>query len=292
MLGKPTDYRHTVAKPFSLAGVGLHTGKAAVVTVTPADSGKGLSFVRSDMPEGNPIPATLDHVASSERCTTLACDGMSVSTVEHLLAALYASQIDDAIIIVDGEELPLLDGSARPFVNGINGVGLARQEMARSTLMLERAVSLRVGEATYEVTPSAQTTLTVTIAFDHPLIGEQTITCGLSAGEFESEIASARTFGFEHEAGALRARNLIGGVTPDSVLVLTESNLRTGQRLRWPDEFVRHKALDVVGDLALLGAPVQCDIRATRPGHAGNVALGRAIAAHAILHTESSYTPV
>lgn len=270
--------RFTVRRPIEWSGFGLHTGQFTTVTVSPAPPGHGLAFTVALGEEVISIPATPECVSETDRRTELRNDGASISTVEHLLAALFGSGVDDARIHVSGNEIPLLDGSAKPFADGIASAGLDAHGGSRDCLVVDDEISLEVGEATYRVTPSSRMSIAVTIEFDHPLIGIQTFGSVVSPAAFASEIAAARTFGFIHERAALDERELIRGATPENVLILTSSGLWEDHQLRWPDECARHKALDLLGDLALLGSPVLATIRAVRPSHRGNVHLARIIA--------------
>lgn len=281
MLETRTCPRYTVAEPFSCSGVGLHTGERTRVTVRPAETGTGITFMRSDDRGGSPIPASLESVTESGRRTVLQRRRTTVSTVEHLLGALVGCGIDDAVIEVAGREVPIMDGSALPFVNALERVGRSGQDGGRTVLVAEDRLTVEFREAIYELFPSDEAVLTVTISFDHPLIGDQSISTPLTPERFVRDLAGARTFGFLDEVNELRSRRLIRGASVQSVLVLSASGLWAGQELRWVDEFARHKALDVLGDLALLGATVQGEIRCSRPSHAGNIEFAKAIEAAA-----------
>ncbi len=232
--------RLTIASPVSVEGTGLHLGEACRLTFQPAPEGQGIVFIRTDVPGGAPIPALVDQVSASERQTQLGTEPAAVHTVEHVLAAVSAYGIDDLTIAMDGPEPPILDGID--------------------------------GESVYEAYPSATLELDVTIEFEHPLIGRQSSRVGITRESFASELAAARTFGFVREVEWLRSRGLIKGASLENAVVLGESALLSGP-LRWQDEFVRHKMMDCVGDLALAGAHVRARIVALKPSHRGTVTL-------------------
>jgi UDP-3-O-[3-hydroxymyristoyl] N-acetylglucosamine deacetylase / 3-hydroxyacyl-[acyl-carrier-protein] dehydratase len=264
--------RLTVAKPIYVEGSGLHLGEACRLTFQPAPPGQGIVFVRTDIPGAESIPAVVDHVSASERQTQLGTDPNAVHTVEHVLAAVSAHGIDDLTIAMDGPEPPILDGSAKPFFDALGAAGLATLDGHPDYLSLREPVRIIDGESVYEAYPSPGLELDVTIEFEHPLIGRQSSRFGITPELFATELASARTFGFVHEVEWLRERGLIKGASLENAVVLGESELLSGP-LRWWDEFVRHKMLDCVGDLALAGAHVRARIVAHKPSHRGTVTL-------------------
>lgn len=268
--------RRSVRGIASLEGVGMHTGASTRVTFKPAPPGAGVAFSRVDL-EGAPrIAARLSSVSGVERRTTLTENGAEVHTVEHVLAAVAALAIDDLLIEITGPEPPILDGSFDPFLTALAGAEPVEHGGEAPELALTDAFSMSDGESAYLVGPAPSLRLTTTIDFPHPLIGRQTGSYDISAEAFARELAPARTFGFMREVEALRAKGLISGATHGNVIVLDERAV-VGTTLRWPDEFVRHKAADLLGDLALLGGRLKAHVVATRPSHRGNVALGRAI---------------
>jgi len=199
-----------------------------------------------------------------------------VHTAEHLLAAVAAHCIDDLTVELDGPELPIGDGSARAYSQALANSGVTETGGEAAWLRPQEPLTLSSGDSEYRVSPREVLRLTVTIEWDHPLIGHQSGRYDISPEEFADELAAARTFGFEREARELHQRGLARAASPDNVIVLTESGVE-GTELRWPDEFVRHKATDLLGDLALLGGRLAADVAALRPSHAGNIALARAI---------------
>lgn len=268
--------RRTLAGPASLAGVGLHTGAPATLTLRPGAPGSGVVFRRTDLPESQGISATADAVTASERRTVLGAGAATVSTVEHLLAAVIALEIDDLLVELDGPEVPALDGSAAPFAQAIREAGTVTAVGDPDPVIVNGTIELSDGDAVYEVGPAARLTLDVTVEWDHPLIGRQRGTFEIDPSGFERDLAPARTFGFADEGLALAEQRLARGASPANALVLTEDGVLGGP-LRWPDEFVRHKALDLLGDLALLGRSLRAAVTAYRPSHHGNLTLVRAI---------------
>ncbi len=271
--------QQTVAAEAELEGVGLHTGQAARVRFRPAAAGTGIRFRRVDL-EGEPeVPADLEHVASTDRGTSLAVGDAVVHTVEHVLAAVAASRIDNVWIDVSGPEVPIGDGSFRPFVEALSRAAIEVQDAAARVIAPDRAVSAEAkGGASYVAAPAEAYRVSATIDFDHPVVGRQYASFEIAPESFDREIGGARTFGFMREAEALRARGLALGATLENAIVLDETAIASGE-LRYPDEFVRHKIGDVVGDLALLGARLAAHVVADRPSHAGNLALAREIQA-------------
>ena len=235
-----------------------------------------IAFRRTDL-EGQPlISAKLTSVGALERRTALVNGTAEVHTVEHLLAAGAALESDDLIIAIDGPEPPIADGSFQPFLDALRQAGSAEQGGEADEFIVREAFHVTEGESSYLVGPAPKLSMSVTIDFPHPLIGRQQGTYDVDEAAFTTQLAGARTFGFVKEVEALRAKGLITGGTTDNAIVLDETGV-VGTQLRWPDEFVRHKAGDLLGDLALVGGRIRAQIVATKPSHRGNVALGRAI---------------
>jgi UDP-3-O-[3-hydroxymyristoyl] N-acetylglucosamine deacetylase/3-hydroxyacyl-[acyl-carrier-protein] dehydratase len=260
-----------------VSGTGLHTGAATVATFLPAPAGSGVVFRRSDLPGRPEVPARLNEVEAVERRTALGKGATTIHTVEHLLAAVAAYEIDDLIVEVTGPEPPILDGSVLPYFEALGRAGPVEVGGEASVLTIQAPFTVTEGDASYVVAPAKALRLTVTIEWPHPLIGRQAGTFDISAEAFARDLAPARTFGFTSEVEQLKAKGLIQGATADNAIVLDERGIANGGRLRWPDEFLRHKAADIVGDLALTGSRVRAHIVATRPSHSGNVALARAL---------------
>jgi UDP-3-O-[3-hydroxymyristoyl] N-acetylglucosamine deacetylase/3-hydroxyacyl-[acyl-carrier-protein] dehydratase len=268
--------RRTIARPVSLEGIGLHLGAACQLSFRPAPSGAGIVFLRTDLPGEPRIPALADRAVLTDRRTQLGEDPVAVHTVEHVLAAVAGCGIDDLEIHLDAAEPPIMDGSAAPFVEALIGAGVTDHAGEVEYLTVRHPMTLTDGDSTYEVTPSMELELNVTIDFPHATIGRQQASYRVTRETFAKEIAPARTFGFVHEVETLRGMGLIKGATLDNAVVLDENGV-IGTPTRWPDEFVRHKALDCIGDLALAGARVRARVTATKPSHRGTVRLVRAM---------------
>jgi UDP-3-O-[3-hydroxymyristoyl] N-acetylglucosamine deacetylase/3-hydroxyacyl-[acyl-carrier-protein] dehydratase len=233
-------------------------------------------FRRVDLPGPPHIPAQIEYAELTERRTQLGANGVELHTVEHVLAAVAAAEIDDLWIDVDGPEPPVMDGSARPFFDALTAAGVADGTAAPEYLELPEAVRVIDGDSVYEAHPAADLRLDVTIDFPHPLIGRQRGEYAITPAAFARELAGARTFGFVAEVEALRAKGLIQGASTDNAVVLDDVRIVDGgDALRWPDEFVRHKAMDCLGDLMLTGRRVHARIVAYRPSHRGTVTLVR-----------------
>ena len=276
-----TGQRRTIGREISVAGVGLHLGRACRLIFRPASTGTGIVFVRSDQPDAPPVPATVRVAVEAERRTQLGTGAAALHTVEHVLAAVGALLLDDLEIVMDAPEPPIMDGSAAPFLAALAEAGVVANGGRPDWLVLRRTIRVVDGESVYEAEPSLDLSLEVRIHFPHPLIGEQVGTYHVTPGLFARELASARTFGFMHEVEALRAAGLIQGASLENAVVLDADGLRSGP-LRWDDEFVRHKALDCVGDLVLAGARVRAKIIAHRPSHRGTVAFVRELVRTAV----------
>jgi UDP-3-O-[3-hydroxymyristoyl] N-acetylglucosamine deacetylase/3-hydroxyacyl-[acyl-carrier-protein] dehydratase len=272
------NQQQTIGAERRMEGVGLHTGRTVFVTFLPAPVGAGVRFVRTDADGGGEIPAAIEHVVSTDRGTTLGVGEARVHTVEHLMAAVGALRVDNLTIEVDGPEIPILDGSFRPFVDILRDATLVEQDRAARELVVPAPVTASAGGgASYVATPATGYRISATIEFDHPLVRRQFGSFDVDGAAFDAEIANARTFGFLREAEALRARGLAQGVTLENAVILDDVGIASGA-LRYPDEFVRHKIGDIVGDLALLGRRVKGHIVADRPSHAGNIELARQLA--------------
>ncbi|HTK49952.1 MAG TPA: UDP-3-O-acyl-N-acetylglucosamine deacetylase [Gemmatimonadaceae bacterium] len=270
--------RRTIEHTSEVVGTGLHLGVDCRLEFRPAPSGSGIVFERRDLIGTRPIAALAANAVLTERRTQLGEDPNAVHTVEHVLAAVAALGIDDLVISLDGPEPPVMDGSAQPFVAALREAGVRQHPGLPRTVRLARPVRLTDGESTYEATPADALELDVTIDFPHPLIGRQRMDVRLEENAFERELAWARTFGFVHEVDALRGRGLIRGASTRNAVVLDDGGV-VENALRSPDEFVRHKMLDCVGDLALVGARLKARIVAHKPSHRGTVLLVRAMQA-------------
>lgn len=268
--------RRTIAREVSLEGIGLHLGAACRLTFRPAKSGSGIVFRRADLPNSPLIPALADRAVLTERRTQIGEDPVSVHTCEHVLAAVAGCGIDDVEIELDAAEPPIMDGSAAAFVEALDRAGVKEQAGDVRYVRLARAVRVVDGESVYEAEPADELDVDVTIDFPHPVIGAQRGRYRVTPETFRTELAAARTFGFVREVDALRAKGLIQGASLDNAVVLDENGI-VNAPVRWPDEFVRHKAMDCVGDLALAGGRVRAKITAMKPSHRGTVLLVRAM---------------
>jgi UDP-3-O-[3-hydroxymyristoyl] N-acetylglucosamine deacetylase len=256
----------TLASPVETSGIGLHTAVPVHIRILPAPPETGYIFKRTDL-GGFEIPATVEFIAHCSYATTLMRTGVMLSTVEHLLAALRGMQVDNAFIEVDNLEIPIMDGSSEAFIEMIERAGIVEQPLARKALMVRETITVEQGERCISVEPADSYQVDCLIDFRHPMIGSQRFHFDLTNGAFGREIASARTFGFTKEIEALRRANLIRGGSLDNAIVLTPEGMLNDTTLRFADEFVRHKILDIIGDLALLGMPILGRIIAKRSGH-------------------------
>jgi len=253
------------------SGVGLHSGAPVHLRILPAPAGAGIVFRRTDL-DGFEVEAIGRNVARVSYATSLMKKGVLISTTEHLLSACMGVGLDNAIVELDNLELPILDGSALPFVELIQKAGIRKQRRQRKYLRILREVEMREGNKFISVYPAESYLVSYSINFPHPLIGKETLQVELSNGSYLRHIAGARTFGSREDEKAMRNMGLIRGASRENCIVLTRDGIENGP-LRFPDEFVRHKVLDLVGDLALLGKPVLGKIVADRAGHAMHTAL-------------------
>ena len=267
-----------MTRPAALRGTGLHTGATTEATFLPAPAGQGIVFRRTDLAGKPEIPARLTEVEAVERRTAIGHGDATIHTVEHLLAAVAAHGIDDLTVELTGPEPPILDGSVQPYFEALTRAEPTTVGGEAIVLSVLAPFTVTDRDATYIVAPDKAFRLTVTIEWPHPLIGRQAGTYEVTPESFATELAPARTFGFTHEVADLQARGLIKGASSANAIVLDERGIVAGGALRWPDEFVRHKAADIVGDLALTGARIQAHVVATKPSHGGNIALARALA--------------
>jgi UDP-3-O-[3-hydroxymyristoyl] N-acetylglucosamine deacetylase len=252
-------------------GVGLHSGAPVNLRILPAPANTGIVFRRVDL-DGFEVEAVGRNVARVSYATSLMKKGVLISTTEHLLSALVGMGIDNAFVELDNLELPILDGSAQPFVELIRKVGVRKQRRPRTYIRISRALELRESNKFIAIYPAETYSVSYTINFPHPLIGHETFSLDLSNEQYVSNIAPARTFGFLHEAEAMRQQGLIRGASNENALVLTKKSLMNPP-LRFQDEFVRHKILDLIGDLALIGRQILGNVVADRAGHAMHTAL-------------------
>lgn len=274
--------QHTIKKKVSFAGIGLHSGKPVRLEIYPGEINSGLRLVRSDLGQLEPSPAFMDRVVDTRLATTISTDiDASVATVEHVLAALAGLGIDNAVLAVDGPEMPIMDGSSAPFVHLLRRVGRRRQQSCRWLLKFNEVVSYsdQPGRS-LRIEPHDGFQVSCRIAFDHAEIGSQRLDIDMNPRRFAEEIAGARTFGFMHEVEKLRSNGLALGGSLDNAVVIGDQGVINRGGLRYADEFVRHKVLDLVGDLALLGFPILGRVVAEKSGHGQHLGLMQAVAAH------------
>lgn len=261
----------TIGKSFSATGVGLHSNSPVTVTVHPAPAYTGYLFRRTDL-NNFEIPAAPQYVAHVSYATTLMKSGVMIATVEHLLSALMGSGIDNAIIDVDSLEVPILDGSSEQWIEFIEQAGIVELSAPRAFLKVLKRLEVQDGNRSMSISPANEFRITCEIDFNHPMIGKQTgelrLYNGHAANEsYMAEIAPARTFGFVQELEMLRKSGLCLGGSLENAIALTTSGMLNKDPLRFSDEFVRHKILDIIGDLALAGMPILGHVHAVRSGH-------------------------
>jgi UDP-3-O-acyl N-acetylglucosamine deacetylase len=271
--------QRTIRRPVSTEGVGLHSGELVKLRLSPAAADTGILF---RAPDGTLIPATIDHVVDSHFATTVGAFGVKVRTIEHLMAAASGLGIDNLLVDVSGGELPAMDGSSKPFVELLASAGRLTLPAARNSLVIDRTIRVEDGTRWIQVVPAESLRISYTLDHDHPAIGLQATSFDLSEEIFADEVAPARTYGFLRDVGAMRKNGLgLGGSLENAVVVGKRTVLNDA--LRFADEFVRHKILDLIGDLLLLGRPLVGHVIARNGGHALNhkllVAINDALAA-------------
>jgi len=282
MTPKPPQ-QTTLKNEVTLKGVGLHTGNRSQIVFRPAPANAGLRFFRTDLPDSPMIPARLEFVITTVRGTNLGLGAAKVHTVEHVLSACTGVGLDNADIFLDANEPPILDGSARLFVEALRQAGFAPLPSPKRWQRIPHEVSYSDGAARYRAVPADDFSITATLIHDHPLMPKMTQTIRLDPATYLSEVAPARTFCFEHEVAFLRSQGLAQGGSLDNAIVIGKDKFHTSaEGLRFPDEFVRHKMLDLIGDLTLIGRPLfQMHIEAECLGHAHNVEFAKRLAAAA-----------
>jgi UDP-3-O-[3-hydroxymyristoyl] N-acetylglucosamine deacetylase len=261
------NMQRTVRREISCRSIGLHSGRKVGMTIRPADMNEGIVFIRRDVNGRNLIKARWDNVSDTTLATTIGNNGTAISTIEHLMSALCGMGIDNAVIEVDAPEIPIMDGSALPFVNLLKEAGTVVQGNGKKALVVKREVSVSDQAGTACLLPAAEFKITYKIDFPHPLIGQQSYEMTFSDGRYEREIAPARTFGFLKDVEYLQAKGLALGGSLKNAVVLDEKTIINKEGLRFHDEFVKHKILDAIGDLSLLGMPIVGHFVACKSGH-------------------------
>jgi UDP-3-O-[3-hydroxymyristoyl] N-acetylglucosamine deacetylase len=275
-------HQRTVAKRVTATGIGLHSGHPVTLTLAPAPADAGITFVRMDL--GVEIPARNEHVLDTTLSTTVGIGKARVSTVEHVMAALQGMGIDNCRVEVDGPEMPILDGSAAPFVVMIKEAGVQPQRAARRFVIIDRPVEIRDGDKLARFEPADAFRISFTADFNHPLITNQSLDVEVNDRTFEREIARARTFCFRRDIEKMQSMGLAKGGSLENAIVIDEFSILNPEGLRFADEFARHKVLDAIGDLALFGAPVVGALTAVKSGHAMNQALVKKVLADPSCH--------
>ncbi len=267
----------TLCEPVSIDGVGLHTGSPCHVRLLPAGINEGRFFARTDL-DGHPrVSANLEFVAQTAFATTLANGDARVGTVEHLLAAVHALGLDNLRVEISGPELPILDGSSLPWVKLLDRGGRASQKALQRRLRPTRRIEVRDGDRMMSVEPAEGLSLDVEVDYPHPMVDPQRLAFRVESQAFREHLAWARTFGFASELDSLRSQGFILGGSLENAVVYDSEGLLNEEGLRSPDEIVRHKTLDIIGDLSLLGQPLHAHIVAVRPGHTMTIALLNAL---------------
>jgi len=266
----------TIRKPVSFSGIGLHTGSLTTVTFKPAPENAGITFFRVDLDGSPPIPANIDYVVDVSRGTTIGIGDAKVHTVEHALAAMVGLGIDNLNIELDAEEIPNGDGSSLPVMAALQKAGIVEQNADKQYITVDRPVYYRQGDVTLSILPSDELRVSMTIAYDHVAIGTQYASYTITEDTFTREIAPARTFCFLREVKMLQEKGLIRGGSLESAVVIGDDTILNDD-LRFPDEFVRHKILDLIGDMYLLGRPVKGHVVGVKGGHEKNVLFSKQI---------------
>jgi UDP-3-O-[3-hydroxymyristoyl] N-acetylglucosamine deacetylase len=273
MTGVRRGRQTTLRRDATVSGVGVHCGREVSVTIRPAEANTGVTFFCTSRDDGRErqIPATVRYVSATDLCTAVGVPGATIATIEHLMAALSALGVDNATVEVDGPEVPIMDGSAGPFIEAVDQAGVDRLDAALRYIKVAKPVRVEDGSSWAEFTPHGGRRIEVEIDFDNPLVGRQQFAADVDGGNFRHEVGRARTFGFLCEVERLWARGLARGASLENAVVVGEDRVINPEGLRFGDEFVRHKVLDAVGDLALAGVPILGRYRSYRGGHRLNV---------------------
>ncbi|MDG1287832.1 MAG: UDP-3-O-acyl-N-acetylglucosamine deacetylase [Rickettsiales bacterium] len=277
-----SNKQHTLKKTVTCEGIGLHSGAPVLLTLEPAEPFTGIHFIRTDLETPLEFAATATLVGETKLGTSLTHpSGETLSTVEHLMAAFWGSGIDNAIVYVNGPEVPIMDGSSTPFLELIATVGVKKQNAERRIYEIESPITLELDGSEIEILPYDGFAVEVAIDFDHDAIGQQALLVDFSETAFAGAMSDARTFGFLNEVEYLKTIGLARGGSLENAVVLDGKNVMNPEGLRSDDEFVQHKALDLVGDLFLCGGRIRGLVRAHKPGHTINTAMARKIIEHA-----------
>ena len=262
--------QRTIKKPVKCTGIGLHSGKKVNLAIKPAPINHGIKFIRTDLLNSPGITAHFNQVVDTSLATVIGSGGCIVSTIEHLMASFAGLSIDNALVELDAYEVPVMDGSAGPFIEMIKRAGIKNQSAPRHFFLIKEPIMLEEGDKSVSVYPWATFKITYTIEFDHPLIKKQTYSIDLSDEIFENTISRARTFGFLHEVEYMKRYGLALGGSLENAVVIDKDSIVNEDGLRFENEFVRHKILDCLGDFSLLGMPVLGHLIVVKSGHAFN----------------------
>ncbi|HON58526.1 MAG TPA: UDP-3-O-acyl-N-acetylglucosamine deacetylase [Smithella sp.] len=272
--------QRTLKKEIGCFSIGLHTGRKINMIIKPAPADTGIVFIRKDLPDADPIPARYDNVSDTTLATTLGSNGVTVSTVEHLLSAFSGMGVDNAMVELDSFEVPIMDGSALHFVKMLKEVGTKVQKKDKKILIIKKPVSVNNGDGSAMFLPADEFKITYEIDFTHPVIGRQSYSMTFSDEAYEKEICEAQTFGFLKDLEFLQAKGLALGGSLKNVIVLDDKKIINKEGLRIPNVFVKHKILDAIGDLFLLGMPIIGHFVAYKSGHKLNNLLLKELMSH------------
>jgi UDP-3-O-[3-hydroxymyristoyl] N-acetylglucosamine deacetylase len=259
--------QRTVADEINCTGIGLHSGRKAKLTIKPAPPNSGITFERLDISPNGSVKASFDNVIATNNATTIGFNGYSIATIEHLMAAFLGMGIDNALVQIDGEEVPIMDGSSAPFVFLLKNAGVTVQNNTKRFLLVKEPVKVEDGNRAVYLYPADELKITYKIYFDHPLIKDQVYEISFSQSTFIQQISKARTFGFLRDIQTLKNNGLAKGGSLDNAIVMDEFRVLNEDGLRYKDEFVRHKILDFIGDLAILGPIVIGHFVVEKSGH-------------------------
>ncbi len=259
------------------AGIGLHSGRKVTLKIKPAPVDTGIIFVRTDLPGSSPVKATVENVVDTSYATTIGKEDVTISTIEHLMASFAGLGIDNAFVEVDAAEIPIMDGSAAPFLFLLKSGGIRIQNTSKRFLVVRKTMEVKTAYGYARLSPAKEFKLACEIDFSHPMLKKQSFDMSFSDTVFEKELSRARTFGFLKDVESMREKGLIKGGSLDSAIVIDDFRVVNPEGLRYDDEFVRHKVLDAIGDLSLLGMPIIGAIEMYKPGHSLNCELARTV---------------
>ncbi|MFC1868970.1 UDP-3-O-acyl-N-acetylglucosamine deacetylase [Thermodesulfobacteriota bacterium] len=265
--------QRTIRDSVSCTGIGLHSGEKVGLTIKPAPPDSGINFIRKDLSGRRVIKAHFENVVNTHMSTTIGVNGSKVSTIEHLMAAFFGFGIDNARVEIDGPEVPIMDGSSAPFIFLLKSVGIREQGTPKQFIVIKKALKIKDGNRSIWIRPSKELKVTYTIDFHHPLVNNQKYELCFSGKDFINEISKARTFGFLKDIQTLRDAGLAKGGSLDNAIVIDDFRVLNEDGLRYKDEFVRHKILDFLGDLAIIGSPVIGHFLIQKSGHSLNQAM-------------------